>query len=72
MCKASNFCVRAETYDDGAGNIGLIFKDMNGETVLAFADVTTDKSWACEFCDRCNSAALSKVHIRDVLEDSLC
>jgi hypothetical protein len=48
---------------------GLCVKDSEGEIVLRYQDISTDKKTVEDFIDMCASCGASAVHIGDILED---
>ena len=42
-----------------------------GEQVAHVSDVSTDNEAVCRLVERCNEAALSPMHLEDVVEDFL-
>ena len=71
MDKANLISVRADIFENSDERYGVIFYDKSGYAVERFEDVFIHREQAERFAGKCNSNALTREHIYDVLEDFL-
>ena len=52
-------------------SFGILGRDAEGKTVVSCSDISVEKDFAVELCNRCNLLGISPIHLLDVIEDSI-
>lgn len=67
---------QGETFDNDTAvrytEYGFVVSNADGDELLRIDKIHTDISFVEEFIDTCINGKISLLHIRDVLEDTLC
>lgn len=50
---------------------GIIGRDRSGKNVAVCSDISPDRSFVAELCEKCNALGLSPMHLLDVVCDSM-
>ena len=55
----------------GYVSYGVIGRDLSGETVVICSDISSDRVFVAELCEKCNALGLSPLHLADVVYDAM-
>lgn len=50
---------------------GIIGRDQSGKKVAICSDISPDRSFVAELCEKCNALGLSPMHLLDAVCDSM-
>ena len=55
----------------GYVSYGIIGRDPSGKAVVTCSDISSDRRFVADLCEKCNALGLSPLHLVDVVYDGM-